>query len=123
MYQATIKDLETQIDYLIGYAPTGEHWKREYYVRQSLIDNTINDESCPPEVRDKIYRLQDSIYRLRTDKSDRIKIGMNDSVKDYLASLGKKGGNTTKAKYGKKHFSNAGKLGMARRWAGHKKAK
>ena len=31
--------------------------------------------------------------------------------------LGKRGGNATKAKYGTKHFSTAGKLGMARRWA------
>ena len=31
--------------------------------------------------------------------------------------LGKIGGQKTASLYGKKHFSNAGKLGMAKRWA------
>lgn len=32
-------------------------------------------------------------------------------------SLGKLGGKATTKKYGKKHFSEAGKKGMAKRWA------
>lgn len=46
-----------------------------------------------------------------------------DSIKDYLSSIAKKGGNKTKEKYGTSHFSNAGKIGMAKRWANHKKKK
>ena len=32
-------------------------------------------------------------------------------------ALGKLGGKKTAKKYGKKHFSEAGKKGMAKRWA------
>lgn len=35
--------------------------------------------------------------------------------------LGKLGGQATAKKYGADHFSNAGRLGMAKRWAGHVK--
>ena len=31
--------------------------------------------------------------------------------KKFLSMIGKKGGNTTKKKYGKKHFSKLGKMG------------
>jgi peptide subunit release factor 1 (eRF1) len=33
--------------------------------------------------------------------------------------LGKLGGKATAKKYGAEHFSNAGRIGMAKRWAGH----
>ena len=35
--------------------------------------------------------------------------------------LGKRGGQRVKELYGSEHFSKAGKLGMAKRWAGHVK--
>lgn len=63
---ALVKDLELQIDYLCGYAPTGNHWKQEYYIRKELIDNTLLDENTPKEIRDKIYRIQESLYKLQT---------------------------------------------------------
>lgn len=37
-------------------------------------------------------------------------------IKSAGALLGKKGGDTTKKLYGKKHFSEAGKKGMESRW-------
>lgn len=37
------------------------------------------------------------------------------------AFFGREGGKKTVEKYGMKHFSNAGKIGMAKRWAGHVK--
>lgn len=41
---------------------------------------------------------------------------------DKLAQqLGARGGKATAKKYGAGHFSNAGKNGMAKRWAGHVK--
>ena len=33
--------------------------------------------------------------------------------------LGRLGGKATAAKHGAEHFSNAGRIGMAKRWAGH----
>lgn len=36
-YTALIKDLELQIDYLIGYSPQGLHWKQEYHFRENLL--------------------------------------------------------------------------------------
>ena len=37
--------------------------------------------------------------------------------------LGKRGGETTKRKYGSQHFSTAGKRGMAKRWGTRKQTK
>lgn len=39
---------------------------------------------------------------------------MNNS--DIAKQLGKSGGKKTLKKYGRKHFSEAGKKGMAKRW-------
>ena len=119
--KANIKDLELQIDYLIGYTPQGLHWKQEHGARQSLLYSTLCDPSCPQEVVDKINRLLDTIYRLKTEKNAIIKSGMNNSVKKYLSEIARQGGNTTKKRYGKEHFAQLGKKGMAKRWAGHKK--
>ncbi len=38
------------------------------------------------------------------------------NASDIAKQLGKRGGAATKRKYGRKHFSEAGKKGMARRW-------
>lgn len=63
--KAFIKDLELQIDYLVGYTPAGNHWKQEYHIRKELIDSTLAHESTPKEVIEKIFRIQDTIYRLQ----------------------------------------------------------
>ena len=65
--KALIKDLELQIDYLIGYCPQGLHWKKEYHFRQDLIDLVLCDKNTPQEIVDKIQRIQDSLYRLQND--------------------------------------------------------
>lgn len=62
---ALIKDLELQIDFLIGYAPQGLHWKQEYHFRQELIEQTLADENTPQEIVDKISRIQDKVYQLK----------------------------------------------------------
>lgn len=47
---------------------------------------------------------------------------MNDLTPSDLGRLmGRIGGKSTLLKYGKAHFSNAGKLGMASRWKDHQK--
>lgn len=80
---ALVKDLELQIDYLIGYAPQGNHWKQEYHIRKELIDNTLCDENTPKEIVEKINRIQDSIYRLQNgDKHEQEYI--NYSTLDYI---------------------------------------
>ena len=62
---ARVKDLEKQIDYLVGYSPMGNHWKTEWYQRNRLIDDTLSADETPPEIREKINRIQDSLWRLR----------------------------------------------------------
>lgn len=37
-----IKKLELQVDYIIGYKPSGHPWKAEYCLRRSLIERTHN---------------------------------------------------------------------------------
>lgn len=62
---ALIKDLELQIDYLVGYTPQGNHWKREYHLRQDMIDLALSDSQTPPEVIQKINTILESLYRIR----------------------------------------------------------
>ena len=38
---ALIKDLELQLDYLVGYKPSGAHWKQEYHIRQTWIEEAL----------------------------------------------------------------------------------
>jgi hypothetical protein len=45
----------------------------------------------------------------------------SDEVLKIFREFGKQGGVTTKKRYGTKHFSEAGKLGMARRWGKRRK--
>jgi hypothetical protein len=63
--KALIKDLELQIDYLVGYAPASNHWKIEYHLRKELIDNSLNDPSTPENIVDKILRIQAKLYDLK----------------------------------------------------------
>ena len=46
---------------------------------------------------------------------------MNEEMKKYLSDIGTKGGKSLLAKKGTEHFSKAGKLGAAVRWAKHSK--
>lgn len=62
---ALIKDLELQLDYLIGYAPQGLHWKREYHFREELINNTLLSDSTPQETIDKIAHIQGTLHDMR----------------------------------------------------------
>ena len=38
-----IKDLELQVDYIIGYWPSGHPWKTEYLLRRSLIEHCTDN--------------------------------------------------------------------------------
>lgn len=95
---ALIKDLELQIDYLIGYAPQGNHWKQEYHIRKELLDNTLCDLSTPQDVVDKINRIQDSVYRLQNYKKheqDYITYSMLDYVIDRPLLVNDRKNNTS----------------------------
>ena len=46
---------------------------------------------------------------------------MDDEMKKAASLFGKMGGEALKKKMGSKHFSEMGKKGMEKRWAGHKK--
>lgn len=63
--RALIKDLEMQIDYLVGYSPNGLHWKQEFSLRENLINSMLTDETTPPEIVDKILRVQDKLWKLK----------------------------------------------------------
>lgn len=63
-----IKDLETQIDFLIGWSGSGTHWKKDYYVREALIEETLGSEDVPKEIKDKIERIQQMLTLLREGK-------------------------------------------------------
>lgn len=67
---ALVKDLELQIDYLCGYSPQGNHWKQEYHIRKELIDNVLLDENTPRAIRDKIYRVQEALYKLQAKQTN-----------------------------------------------------
>lgn len=74
-HKALIKDLELQIDYLIGYAPSGNHWKQEWTIRENMIKDTLENKSTPDTIVDKILSIQTKLYELRNG------IGNN---QDYL---------------------------------------
>lgn len=60
-----IKDLELQIDRLIGYIPSSNHWKKEYHIRETLLEEVLANENTPPEIREKIYRIQQTLFDMR----------------------------------------------------------
>ena len=62
---ALVKDLEKQIDFIVGYQPIGAHWKMDYHARNKMIDETLCSDNTPLEIREKINRIQDSLWRLR----------------------------------------------------------
>jgi len=63
--KALIKDLELQIDYLIGYSPSGNHWKQEWTIREALIHSTLESKETPENIVDKILNIQAKLYELR----------------------------------------------------------
>ena len=67
--KALIKDLELQIDYLIGWTPQGLHWKQEWAARQSLLDATMAGENTPPSILEKINHIQEKIWELKNKES------------------------------------------------------
>ena len=67
---ALVKDLELQIDFLIGYAPQGLHWKQEYHLRKELIDETLTNENTPMEIVTKIQRIQNKLYELQNGEKN-----------------------------------------------------
>lgn len=46
-----------------------------------------------------------------------------EDIKKLFQEFGKQGGETTKKKYGAKHFSAVGKRGIEKRWAEYRKKK
>jgi hypothetical protein len=65
-HKALVKDLELQIDYLIGFQPLGQHWKQDYHARKELLDHVLASDDTPPEIVDKLNRILDSLDRLRS---------------------------------------------------------
>lgn len=57
----TIKQLELQVDSLIGYRPTGHPWKHEYILRRSLIDRL---EAKGGVEAKKLMKLQKKLHIL-----------------------------------------------------------
>jgi hypothetical protein len=50
------------------------------------------------------------------------KTALPDEIVALFRKFGKQGGDTTKKRHGSKHFSAAGKIGMAKRWGKMAKA-
>jgi len=48
-------------------------------------------------------------------------VHVSEEIKKIFQEFGKRGGEATKRKYGARHFSTAGKLGMAKRWGTSKR--
>ena len=65
-----VKDLELQIDFLIGYAPSGLHWKQEYHLRKQLLDETLSNENTPIEIVNKIGRIQNKLFELQNGQKN-----------------------------------------------------
>ena len=92
---ALIKDLELQIDFLIGYTPQGLHWKQEYYFRKTLLDETLSSENTPPEIREKINHIEETLFHLRnkeTYNQGYIKYSENDYKKKKKVLVNEMGG-------------------------------
>lgn len=51
-----IKNLELQVDYIIGYQPSGHPWKAEYLLRRSIIEHS-RDNTTLQEIQKKLERL------------------------------------------------------------------
>ncbi len=63
-----IKDLELQIDFLIGYKPSGLHWKQEWSYREKLIEEMRHEGNTPQEIIDKLESIQNTIIDVRDHK-------------------------------------------------------
>ena len=81
--KALVKDLQLQIDYLIGYSSSGNQWKQEYHIRKILLDETLASEETPANIVEKIGRIQDSIYRLQNDIKEEAQPYSQIDMEDY----------------------------------------
>ena len=81
---ALIKDLELQIDYLVGYRPEGDNWKRESHIRSTLIGETLESTDTPDDIKKKIISIQQSLESVRNkDKHKQGYIKRAKKVKEF----------------------------------------
>ena len=80
---ALVKDLQLQIDFLIGYSSSGNHWTQEYHIRKTLLDEVLSNENTPANIVEKIQRIQDSIYRLQNDLKENEQPYSQIDMEDY----------------------------------------
>lgn len=66
--KALKKDLELQVDFLIGYRPQGLHWKQESHLRQKMIDEAVGSEYLPEEAREKLLVILDTLITMRENE-------------------------------------------------------
>ena len=50
------KKINDQIDKITGWISTGEHYKKDFHIRESFIDSFLQDESIPVNVK-KYYKI------------------------------------------------------------------
>jgi len=87
-YKALVKDLEAQIDYLVGYSGLGLHWKKEYYARQDFISAWMAEDTTPPETLDKVNRIMQKLYDLRADtRTEQAYLEMDNQPKPRLVPV------------------------------------
>lgn len=80
--KALVKDLEMQIDRLVGYTYMGTSWKQEYHVRKQYIEETLADPSTPSEIIEKILRIQQSLYELQNNITHE-QVYLDESAREY----------------------------------------
>ncbi len=81
-----------------------------------LRKETSHAASTMKELRNKIFKIFEWVYggneSYQYEGFDKV----IQAIEDDKNASRKRGGDTTKKKYGSKHFSEAGKKGMAKRW-------
>ncbi|MBM3702929.1 MAG: hypothetical protein FJW63_08095, partial [Actinobacteria bacterium] len=65
-YRGKIGEIEKQIDQLIGYSPSGAHWKQDYYIRQVLLEEA--KQNAPPGIIQQIEKLENSLEIMKENK-------------------------------------------------------
>lgn len=66
--RALVKDLELQVDYLIGYSPSGLHWKQESHMRSLMIDEAVGSDYLPEEAKNKLLTILSTLVNLRNEE-------------------------------------------------------
>lgn len=62
-----LKDLEQSIDYLVGYQDMGNHWKKEYHLREDFIEEMLRSDEMPTYIKEKVERLQQAIENIKNN--------------------------------------------------------